>query len=848
MRACVQLAGSYSKCGLAIGSDVSLVTVGVVSISCTSGAALTLGGGASGRRLATGAPAVFSNLRFIASGGATQDGGAVVVQSGRYVLEDVEFQRCRGARGGALFVSGATTAVTLTRAVFVSNTGSEGGAIHVTDGALLVLDGVIFTENSAVFGGAMYVASGAVVTAAATTAFGPGGRGTSTFVQNRAVNGGDIATDGAGVALHNLTLGRASASALGGSLFVRSGDLLLSNTSISGSSADRGGCFAISDRAVAKFAGVQLAACVASAAGGGLFVGTGGTIAPSASLSHNSGMAIIGCNASTGGGAALASGARAVGLVIRGCTAEHGGGVGLTGAQVILSSAVVSSCTARVTGGCLHAYSAESAVVDGEFRNCSAAQNGGIASVLESSIVSGGALKFSLGAARVTGGGVWASGVSSLSGAIISGCTSYGGGGVAAAHGAALALRGVNVSGCTAVAGGGGLAIDPEAHVIMSDAHIARCSAFFGAGIDAGARTVVTGEQTSIFECTAAHGAGINCDGCELYGLDVEFCTASVHGGGVSISGTNVVLNSVHVAFCSAGFLTASVSGSGATGGGLHLAETNAIFYEVHVTSCFAPAGAGVSVNASQLTLASGAKFSLRASNNGNSSTVRGGNLHILGSHVSVDGAVLMNGSAVHGGSAAIFGAPGAAITNSIIEGGVAIGGNAGGVEVSHSPGVVIMTSSIQYCEGLNAGGLWLNNSDVALPNTNISHNFAAKFGGGVVMMHGSSIFGPNALIYSNRAIISGGGIAVFVDGTISDGVSVRSSSALLHGGCVYLAEAAVAKLSDVAVLGCSAAASRGGVFMSASSKLVAVRFARFVCACTYYIDTLCVCTCVFVK
>ena len=618
-----------------------------------------------------------------------------------------------------------------------------------------------------------------------------------------------------GVTLRNLALVRSNASALGGSIFVSSGQLMLFNTSISSSSADNGGCIAISRSAVVRFAGVQLEGCKASAAGGGLFIDGAGTVTPFRHSSPSDGMTIVRCDASTGGGAFLAYNARADGLVIRDCTAEHGGGVALMGSQVILSSAVVSSCTARATGGCLHAYSATSATVDGQFRNCSAVQSGGVASVLGSSIVAGGALTFSLGTARVTGGGVWASGVSSLSGVAISNCAARGGGGISAEPGAALALRGVNITGCSAYdGGGGGLAVQSDAYVTMTDAHVEGCRAPFGAGINANARAVLTGLHTLVAGCTAAYGGGIACHGCEIHGMNVEACSASVWGGGVAVSGTNVVLDSVHIEFCNAG----------SAAGGLYLAEAEASFFEVDVASCFAPTGAGVSVNASQLTRAVGAAFSVRASGNGNSSTHCGGNLYISGTRASIAGAILTNGTAVHGGCVAIFDAPGAAISTSMISGGVA-SGNGGGAEVNNSPGVVFVSSSIQHCQALNAGGLWLNNSDVALPNTNVSQNFASEFGGGVVLNQHCSIVGPNALIASNTATISGGGIAVLIDGTISDGVLVRACTAMMHGGCIYLATAAVANFNGVGAVGCSATSNGGAAFVSEVAHLMAVRF-----------------------
>ena len=212
-----------------------------------------------------GAP-IFTDLVLLGCGDAQLDGGAIRVDGGAPSLDNVDIELPLGARGGALWVGGGAL-VTLLDVTVVDAEAYWGGAIYLAGGTVVgadvqitapqsVLDGAgLYLDDASVdlidltieaplgeqatgvgaflIGGSELLLHGATITAAETITPGQDGGAiyldaTSdldfqdvTLADNRAHDGGAIATDGGTLLLDDVTFDTNVSQGEGGAIYAR---------------------------------------------------------------------------------------------------------------------------------------------------------------------------------------------------------------------------------------------------------------------------------------------------------------------------------------------------------------------------------------------------------------------------------------------------------------------------------------------------------------------------------------------------------------------------------------------------------------------------------------------------
>ncbi|MBN2797894.1 MAG: putative metal-binding motif-containing protein [Deltaproteobacteria bacterium] len=207
-----------------IGAALRLTDVGLSRNTAEGGAAVSVDGGS-----------------LVIEGGVLVDnaaelGGALYVTGGAIaVLEGVALQGNRAGMGGAIFLDGGAK-VALYRCLLVGNTGSAGGAIRGEGASLTVRDSQLLDNIAGDSGGAMSLFGGDAVVAR------------SQIQGNYAVNGGGIWS---------------------------SGDLHLSDSALTGNTAEAQGGGAWMTGGALSAAGCQVSDNTAGGQGGGLWLGDG---------------------------------------------------------------------------------------------------------------------------------------------------------------------------------------------------------------------------------------------------------------------------------------------------------------------------------------------------------------------------------------------------------------------------------------------------------------------------------------------------------------------------------------------------------------------------------------------
>jgi hypothetical protein len=100
-------------------------------------------------------------------GGDAEEGGALLVESGALILENLHLRRCRAVRGGGLSLMGGTASARLLR--FSQLEAERGGAIRVSGRATLDLADVQISHCRAAKGGAIAIEDAARLQAEAMT-------------------------------------------------------------------------------------------------------------------------------------------------------------------------------------------------------------------------------------------------------------------------------------------------------------------------------------------------------------------------------------------------------------------------------------------------------------------------------------------------------------------------------------------------------------------------------------------------------------------------------------------------------------------------------------------------------
>jgi hypothetical protein len=349
-----------------------------------------------------------SNMSLYQFGGLTIDGGAMYLRNllseDASSIEDVDFVGNTGSNGGALYVSQCMH-ITLTSNIFTNNTADDGGGglfveRNVVD---MTLSFCTFSNNTADDGGGVYVLSGndelsfIASTFSGNTAGNDGG-GLHVFRDNNhlevtscAFSENTAANDGGGVhvirdnddmALTSVTFSDNTAANYGGGMDVNSGNDGMSLTSCSFKentvAVDGGGLFINS----ANF-NTTLASCIfsgnAATDGGGLFV-----------FSDNDNMTLTSCSFTEntasyyGGGMDVYSENNDMSFascIFTENTAGYGGGVALYSGNegMTLTSCSFSGNSASNDGGGMFLYSDNdrTALTSCNFTENTAAVDGG---------------------------------------------------------------------------------------------------------------------------------------------------------------------------------------------------------------------------------------------------------------------------------------------------------------------------------------------------------------------------------------------------------------------------------------------------------------------------------------
>ena len=196
----------------------------------------------------------------------SHDGGAVWIDGGTPIFEQVAFVTSRGRHGGALHVTGDAVA-TLDDVDILDSSATFGGALYVSDAAILFTDLTIDTTAADLDGGAIYLDDASLIGSdlTVTAAVGNATRGSGAY----ATNGSTLQVDGGeftGCYAEQLDSGYG-----GGAVFADDGSHLdLSNVSLTDNTAYYGGAIAMERTVDATLSGLSFSGNTAITTGGAL--------------------------------------------------------------------------------------------------------------------------------------------------------------------------------------------------------------------------------------------------------------------------------------------------------------------------------------------------------------------------------------------------------------------------------------------------------------------------------------------------------------------------------------------------------------------------------------------------
>lgn len=194
------------------------------------------GGGASRIISASNTELTLNDIKF-SGGQASGNGGAIRAQNTTLIVSDCTFSGNTATGGGAISLATSSSA-TVSNSTFMENSASSGGALY-TDQASLKVIGSTISNNAATDagGGAIYAENDSYLsiessTVAANSATGGGQGGAFYLGQNQIAK------------IENTTISANSATSSGGGLYTRNQAMVsISNSTVSGNSADSGGGF-----------------------------------------------------------------------------------------------------------------------------------------------------------------------------------------------------------------------------------------------------------------------------------------------------------------------------------------------------------------------------------------------------------------------------------------------------------------------------------------------------------------------------------------------------------------------------------------------------------------------------
>lgn len=383
--ASISRCGAHDGGGAYVGPAGTLVLLDDVIVhNCVA----TQGGGAFVDSLARldGGKARMSKF----SACLASNGGGVACSNCSGIVNTMITQCRADARGGGVFVAGATEVV-VTQVQCSDNRAAIGGGMWLGDSLVFASDVALVRNTAQEFGGGIAVV-GAVGRAAVFTVMGL--HVTVGCSGNNARAGGNVYISGAGVELHGLVI-------------------------VDGSASDGGGVFA-NETSGARIIDSTISGNVAEHTGGGVYVSGSSGLSRSSIEFENS-------------------------VLERNSASEGGGGIFASFSDVALSrSSRVSDNSAPTGGGVLLSWSALSSGDGCSLDSNVALSPNPAAFAVDSSVASGGAVASMFGECNVTGvrllagrasnngGGVFVSKYAQLRmfGAVVADCTSSSGGGV----------------------------------------------------------------------------------------------------------------------------------------------------------------------------------------------------------------------------------------------------------------------------------------------------------------------------------------------------------------------------------------------------------------------------------
>ncbi len=386
------------------------------------------------------------------------------VTAGTVVFNNLTIQNGIDIDGAGIGISGATTNVTLNNSTVFSNSAtSNGGGIYLQSGALTLQNSEVVTNTAVSDGGGIYSLRGDITVDNSNISYNTADRAGGVFVNQDSAsltfNSGEISYNNGSMAADTFP---------GGGIYIGSGSATLNGGVIKNNQAFRGGGVLVSSGQV-TLNDAQIMSNTATYGGGiyivnatGWFTQTAGLIATNQSTATlefgGGGMYIFNGNAALLGGAVMTNTA-----------VYHGGGMEVRFGTLLVDGVTVSDNQAGQFGGGIYNKAGDvtirNSLISG---NTTANDGGGIATGYDSgpsqTLIENSAIVNNSAGIAATGGGIFASGESSIAGGIItltnvtlSGNGAGNGAGFANEQGSTAVLTNVTLSENTATTNGGGL-------------------------------------------------------------------------------------------------------------------------------------------------------------------------------------------------------------------------------------------------------------------------------------------------------------------------------------------------------------------------------------------------------
>lgn len=544
-------------------------------------------------------------------------------------------------------------------------------------------------------------------------------------------------TGSAALTLNNLTITGANAEFNGGAVYAYSAALTVNNCTITGNTAEAGGGIAAYGSAV-TITGSTIDGNTGEYGGGGLYIDSGTLHISDSTISGNEAK-----NDSSGGGIyALTLDFTLDKATVTKNSARFGAGINLNGAEGTISNSAITGNTgvSGGKGGALYVADSILALTGTEL-------SGNKTSLGAGAIVLGGEVTLSGGKvvnneADATGGALYLNnGILTVDGTLINGNSAkYWGGGIYMRQ-ATLTLTGATISGNAAEQNGGGLTVaGPDSVVQVNGGSIAANEAGDAAGglyqIDGSvtlAAATVSGNEAPTGGGVLIVGGTLAIDG---GGVESNKATTgaglAVKGGVVTFDGGRLKANAAtgngggainQGATLTFDGTTIEGNSAGQKGGGVfnEAAAATTTLTGVTLTGNTAGSGGGLAVGGGTTTVQGGTL-------QGNTVTGEGGGAFASGGALTIAEVTLSGNKASSGGGIFVYGGT-VDVDQSTLRANEA--GDGGGVRAGLNGTIAITNSTLSANKaGVSGGGLH-NAGTMTLTNVTVTGNTAGVSGGG---------------------------------------------------------------------------------------------------------------------